>query len=67
MNCTALITEDLALLQSTEKQQTDARFRDYVRFLRLLKAGETSTQSVAAKQVNLSIRQAQRVWKQHRE
>ena len=67
MNYTALITEDVALLQSTEKQQTDARFRDYVRFLRLLKEGEVPTQSLAAKQVNLSLRQAQRVWKQYRE
>ena len=67
MNYAALITEDLALLQSTEKEQTDARFRDYVRFLRLLKAGEVPTQSLAAKQVNLSLRQAQRIWKQYRE
>ena len=67
MNYAALITEDLAVLQSTEKRQTDARFRDYVRFLRLLKTGEAPTQSLAAKQVNLSLRQAQRVWKQYRE
>ena len=67
MNYAALITEDLVVLQSTEKQQSDARFRDYVRFLRLLKTGEAPTQLVAARQVNLSLRQAQRVWKQHRE
>ena len=67
MNYAALITEDLAVLQSTEKQQTEARFRDYVRFLRLLKAEEVPTQALAAKQVNLSLRQAQRVWKQYRE
>lgn len=67
MNYAALITEDLAVLQSTEKGQTDARFRDYVRFLRLLKAGEAKTQEQAARQVNLSLRQAQRVWKQYRE
>ena len=61
MNYAALITEELAVLQSTEKGQTDARFRDYVRFLRLLKAGEAPTQSLAARQVNLSLslRQAQ--------
>ena len=67
MNYTALITEDLVVLQSTEKQQSDARFRDYVRFLRLLKTGEAPTQLVAARQVNLSLRQAQRVWKQYRQ
>ena len=53
MNYAALITEDLAVLQSTEKGQTDARFRDYVRFLPLLMAAEAKTQEQAAKQVNL--------------
>ena len=67
VNYAALITEELAVLQSTEKGQTDARFRDCVRFLPLLKAAEARTQEQAAKQVNLSLRQAQRVWKHYRE
>lgn len=67
MNYLILIKEDLANLQLLEKQQTNAQFRDYVRFLRLLKAGEETTQIGAAKQVNLSLRQAQRVWKKYRE
>ena len=67
MNYDALITEELAVLQSTEKGQTDARLRDYVHFLPLLKAAEAETQEQATKQVNLSLRQAQRVWKHYRE
>lgn len=67
MNYSVLITEDLSVLQLLEKQQTDAQFRDYVRFLRLLKEGEATTQTAAAKHVNLGLRQAQRIWKQYRE
>ncbi len=67
MNYFVLITEDLSVLQLLEKQQTDAQFRDYVRFLRLLKEGAAPTQAAAAKQVNLGLRQAQRLWKQYRE
>ncbi len=67
MNYSVLITEDLSVLQLLEKQQADAQFRDYVRFLRLLKEGKALTQATAAKQVNLGLRQAQRIWKQYRE
>lgn len=66
MNYSVLITEDLPILQFIERQQTNAQFRDHVRFLRLLKEGVAPTQLAAAKQVNLSLRQAQRVWKQYR-
>ncbi|WP_460966062.1 helix-turn-helix domain-containing protein, partial [Spirosoma litoris] len=59
--------EDLDLLQTTEKQQKKAQFRDHVRFLRLLKSGQCSTQAEAAQQVNLSLRQAQRIWKTYQE
>jgi transposase len=67
MNYTAKIKEDLDLLQTTEKQQNKAQFRDHIRFLRLLKSGECSTQTGAAQRVNLSLRQAQRVWKTYQE
>ena len=67
MNYSTLITEDLFVLQLAEKQQNNAQLRDYVRFLRLLKSGEVPTQLAAAKQINLSLRQAQRLWKQYRE
>ncbi len=67
MNYSALITEELTVLQLVEKQQTNAQLRDYVRFLRLLKSGEAPTQQAAAKQINLGLRQAQRLWKQYRQ
>ncbi len=65
MNYVDKITQELALLQTAEKQQTKAQLRDYVRFLRLLKSGECTTQTQAANQVNLSLRQAQRLWKRY--
>ena len=67
MNYADEITQDLTYLQLLEKQQIKAQLRDYVRFLRLLKAGECLTQEAAAKQVNLSLRQAQRLWKRYRQ
>lgn len=67
MNYTTKIKEGPDLLQTTEKQQNKAQFRDHVRFLRLLKSGECSTQAAAAQQVNLSLRQAQRVWKTYQQ
>jgi transposase len=67
MNYADEITQDLPYLQLLEKQQIKAQLRDYVRFLRLLKAGECSTQQAAANQVNLSLRQAQRLWKRYRQ
>lgn len=65
MNYVDKITQELAVLQTAEKQQTKAQLRDYVRFLRLLKSGECTTQIQAANQVNLSLRQAQRLWKRY--
>lgn len=67
MNYANKITEELAFLQLTEKQQTKANSRDYVRFLRLLKSAECTTQQAAASQVNLSLRQAQRLWKTYQQ
>ena len=52
-------------LQTTEKKQAKAQYRDYVRFLRLLKSGEANTQAQAAKIINLTLRQAQRIWKNY--
>lgn len=67
MNYADQITQDLPYLQLLEKQLIKAQLRDYVRFLRLLKAGECSTQQAAAQLVNLSLRQAQRLWKRYRQ
>lgn len=62
MNYSLKISEELTQLQTLEKQQTKAHLRDYVRFLRLLKSGDCTTQVQAAHQINLSLRQAQRLW-----
>ena len=67
MNYADKITQKLAVLQAAEKQQTKAKLRDYVRFLRLLKSGQSTTQLQAANQVNLSLRQAQRLWKRYQQ
>lgn len=56
------IKESLTELQTLEKQQAKAQSRDYVRFLRVLKSGHCTTQVQAAQQINLSLRQAQRLW-----
>ena len=40
MNYALEIQEGLLTLQTTEKKQTKAQYRDYVRFLRLLKSGD---------------------------
>jgi transposase len=66
MNYALEVQEDLLTLQTTEKKQTKAQYRDYVRFLRLLKSGEAKTQEQAAKAVNLTLRQGQRIWKNYR-
>ena len=47
MNYSVLITEDLSVLLLIEKQQTNAQYRDYVRFLRLLKEGQTRAKLTA--------------------
>jgi transposase len=67
MNYANKITQDRAELLALEKQQTNARLRDYVRCLRLLKAGTASTQQQAALQLNLSLRQVQRLWRRYQQ
>jgi len=67
MNYMTLIKEDLQDLLALEKQQSKGQQRDYIRFLRLLKSGECSSQAKAARQVNLSLRQAQRIWKTYQQ
>ena len=49
MNHTTTVKESLAELQALEKQQIKGQQRDYVRFLRLLKSGECSSQAKAAR------------------
>lgn len=67
MNYADKITQNLDELLALEKKQTTARLRDYVRFLRLLKTGEATTQSQATHQLNLSLRQGQRLWQRYQQ
>jgi len=65
MNYADKITQNLDDLLLLEKQQTKARLRDYVRLLRLLKAAQAKSQQHAADQLNLSLRQVQRLWQRY--
>ncbi len=65
MNYADKITQNLDDLLNLEKKQINARLRDYVRFLRLLKSGQATTQQAAADHLNLSLRQAQRLWQRY--
>ena len=67
MNYALKIQEDLLTLQTSEKKQIKAQYRDYVRFLRLLKSGDAKTQAQAAQAINLTLRQGQRIWKQYQQ
>lgn len=67
MNYALKIQEDLFTLQTTEKKQSKAQYRAYVRFLRLLKSEEAKTQAQAARAINLTLRQAQRIWKNYQQ
>lgn len=61
------IKETLEQLLQLEKQQRQARLRDRIRFLRLLKEGQAQTQLQAGKQLGLSLRQSQRIWQTYRQ
>ena len=52
-------SEDLNRLEKTNK---DLKGRDRIRFLRLLKSGEASSQLQAGRMLGLKLRQSQRLW-----
>lgn len=49
-----------------ERHQTQALLRDRMRFLRLLKGGECSSQAKAGKYIGLSLRGSEKLWKKYR-
>jgi transposase len=65
MDYSAKITQSVEELQQLEKQQTKPLNRDYVRFIRLLKSKQATTQKQAAELVNLQLRQGQRIFKKY--
>lgn len=54
--------EDLSRLEKTTK---DLKGRDRIRFLRLLKSGEASSQLQAGRMIGLKLRQSQRLWQRY--
>lgn len=68
MDYTTKILEEPTYLLELEKKCSLAIVRDRVRFMRLLKTGESGRQAAAGKIIGLSERQAQRIWRiYHRE
>ncbi len=62
MNYQELIKETAEELSELEKETKDLKGRDRVRFLRLLKIGEATSQKQAGRMIGKKIRQSQRLW-----
>lgn len=67
LNYQEAIKESAESLLELENQQTKAFIRDRIRFLRLLKSGECSSQQIAGMHIGISLRESQRVWKQYKD
>ena len=61
MNYAKLITESEDELAVLEKKQTQTINRDRVRFLKLLKTSQVTTQTAAGETIGIGQRQAQRL------
>ncbi len=59
------IQESKGRLFSLERRQTKALLRDRMRFLRLLKSGECTTQAQAGQAIGLGLRGAEKLWKKY--
>jgi transposase len=66
MDYAKLIKESVEALQALEQRQKQALLRDRVRFIRLLKAGQATSQRLAGEQIGLKERQSQRLWHSYR-
>lgn len=62
MNYQEVIKETVEELRKLEKDTKDLKGRDRVRFLRLLKIGEATSQKQAGRMIGIKIRQSQRLW-----
>jgi len=58
----SLILESLEELQRLERVQKQSRTRDYVRFIRYLKEGSSTSQVSAGARIGLKARQSQVIW-----
>lgn len=62
-----VITQELSFLLEQERQAGQAKVRDRIRFLRLLKSGSCSSQQAAGEVIGLGKRQSQRLWQVYRQ
>lgn len=60
-----IIQESVEDLQALERKQKQARHRDYVRFIRYLKEGSSTTQVSAGARIGLKTRQSQQLWSRY--
>ena len=60
------IKETESKLLNLERKQSHALLRDRMRFLRLLKTGECSSQAKAGQMICLSVIGAEKLWKKYR-
>ncbi|KAA5549504.1 helix-turn-helix domain-containing protein [Adhaeribacter rhizoryzae] len=65
INYEEAIKESVGELLILEKEQKQARLRDWVRFVRYLKAGQAKTQLQAGEMIGLQRRQSQQLWQQY--
>jgi transposase len=61
-----VIKENEQELFSLERHQSKALLRDRVRFLRLLKSGECTSQAEAGKHIGLKRRASEKLWSKYR-
>ena len=59
------IKESEAQLRELERGQSKALLRDRMRFLRLLKSGECTSQAAAGRQVGLKLRASEKLWSKY--
>lgn len=64
---TLLISESAADLLALERSAKNSISRDRVRFIRLLKEGECTTQGQAGERIGLKLAQSQLIWRLYRE
>lgn len=67
INYKEAIKESIEELWSMEKKQTNARLRDRIRFIRLLKETTVTTQVEAGAIIGLKRRQSQKLWKLYKQ
>ena len=62
----SLISESESELLLAERQQSDTKSRDRIRFIRLLKAGICHTQMEAGECIGLKRTQSQKIWRDYK-